>query len=232
MMAVGNLIQTGSEYVEAITTRRSDRRTRSAFQALVVSTATPGATLLDFGSGPGIDARFYAERGFRVVAYDVDPAMRDYFASHCRDFMLSGRITLQSGTYPEFLALPADRVPPADVVTSNFAPLNLIEDVAGLFAKFHVLTGPRGKVLASVLSPYFIGDARYRWWWRNISQLRRDGRSLVPGIQAPIVRRTLGDFAAQSAPFFRLTQVFSGLGRSGWLRLTGSRFMFLLFEKQ
>jgi SAM-dependent methyltransferase len=232
MTSVRNAIQTGSEYVEAITARRSDRRTRTAFQALVVNLAPPGGTLLDFGSGPGIDARFYAERGFRVVAYDVDPGMREYFRSHCRDFMLSGRISLQGGTYPEFLALPADHMQRADIVTSNFAPLNLIEDVASLFARFHALTGPRGKVLASVLSPYFIGDARYGWWWRNIPRLRRDGRSRVQGVQAPIVRRTLGDFAAQSAPLFQLTRVFSDLGRPGRLRLTGSRFMFLLFEKQ
>jgi hypothetical protein len=55
----------------------------------------------------------------------------------------------------------------ADLVTSNFAPLNLIDALPELFAKFHALTAPNGRVLASVLSPNFLGDLKYRWWWQN-----------------------------------------------------------------
>jgi hypothetical protein len=134
-----------------------------------------------------------------------------------------------------------------DLITSNFAPLNLIDDLRGLFAKFHALTGPHGKVLASVLSPYYIGDVKYGWWWRNSLRLWHDGHYAVPGAQASIIRRRLGDFAAQSAPYFALTRVFRGLAPmrgdrvngvdvshgSGhaWLSMTTCRFMFLLFEK-
>ena len=59
---------------------------------------------VDFGAGPGIDARFFAERGFTVDAYDVDPRMRDFFADHCRDLIDSGRVTLDGSAYREFLA--------------------------------------------------------------------------------------------------------------------------------
>jgi hypothetical protein len=101
-------------------------------------------------------------------------------------------------------------------------------------------------VLASVLSPYFLGDLKYRWWWRNLPRLVRDGRFSVPGSQALIVRRRLADFAAQSAPHFRLERVFRGLPtysarpaeagagnrtRGAWLRVTTCRYMFLLFGK-
>jgi len=233
MMPAAKALQTGSDYVAAITARASDRRARAAFRDLVMRTARPGAALFEFGAGPGIDARYYAERGFTVGAYDLDPGMREYFSAHCGNFMRAGRIWLQGGAYAEFLAGAGagDHRPPADIVTANFAPLNLVEDLTSLFAKFHALTSPAGKVLASVLSPYFLADAQYGWWWRNIPRLRRDGHFSVPGAQGPIIRRTPGEFAARSAPFFRLTGVFPA-GPPAWLPLTASRFMFLLFEKQ
>jgi SAM-dependent methyltransferase len=236
---------TGARYVEALSALPSDRLARAAFQNLVLRLVRPGAALFDFGAGPGIDARFYAERGFRVGAYDVDPEMCEYFSVHCAPLIQAGQIALHTGTYPDFLASQTSRV---DLVTSNFAPLNLIEDLRGLFLKFHTLTAPDGKVLASVLSPYLLADLRYRWWWSNCPRLWRDGHFAVPGARGPIVRRSLADFAAQSAPYFSLKRVFRGLpshrdpdaygidmhrrGSSAWLKLTNCRFMFLLFEKR
>jgi hypothetical protein len=238
---------TGASYVEAISATPSDRQARAAFQDLVLRIARPGATLFDFGAGPGLDARVYAEHGLRVGAYDVDPGMCDYFSVHCREYIQSGQVALHTGPYREFLAAetPGD-TPGVDLVTSNFAPLNLIEDLPSLFVKFHALTAPSGKVLASVLSPYFVADLQYRWWWLNCVRLWRCGHFSVPGARGPVVRRRLADFAAQSAPYFALKRVFPGLplyeaqpagidvnrhGSRAWLRLTTCRFMFLLFEK-
>src|SRR5262245_48025164 len=188
-------IVTGAEYVAAISARPSDRRYRREFQSLALSLTAPGESLFDFGSGPGIDARIYAEQGRRVAAYDVDPHMSEYLAVHCRDFIATGAVSLQYGGYREFLASG----PPAggwraELVTVNFAPLNLIDDLSALFAKFAALTTPTGAVLASVLSPYFAGDLRYGWWWRNAAGLLRDGRYAVPGAQAPIWRRRIVEY--------------------------------------
>jgi len=52
---------TAATYVAAITAGEADRRARKAFQDLVLRIATPGAVLFDFGAGPGLDARFYAD---------------------------------------------------------------------------------------------------------------------------------------------------------------------------
>jgi SAM-dependent methyltransferase len=153
----------GAPYVTQITAQESDRNTRHAFRDLVLRMAPPRAALFDFGAGPGIDARFFAERGFTIDAYDVDPRMREFFADHCRDLIDSGRVTLDGSAYREFLGRRVeDSRPRADLVISNFAPLNLIDDLAELFGKFRALTGPKGKVLANVLNPYFIGDLRSR----------------------------------------------------------------------
>ena len=238
----------GAEYVSQITARESDRSTRSAFRDLVLSIVSPGAALFDFGAGPGIDARFFAERGFTIDAYDVDPRMREFFADHCRDLIDSGRVSLDGSAYREFLTRGiADSRRRADLVVSNFAPLNLVDDLRELFAKFHALTGPQGKVLANVLNPCFIGDMRSRFWWRGAPRLWRDGELFLPGPQAPYYRRLLHNFRTVSAPHFRLSRVFRGLppsraghskgidlqrnGRFAWLRIARCRYMFLLFEK-
>ncbi|GAC1672304.1 MAG: hypothetical protein NVS9B2_19970 [Steroidobacteraceae bacterium] len=234
-------IAAGATYVEQITASASDRRARAAFQSLLLSIARPGDALFDFGCGTGMDARFYAERGFRVAAYDVDAEMCGFFAAHCRDLIEAGRVTLERGDYRDFLARNgAAGLNCVDVVTSNFAPLNLIDDVQELFAKFHAITAPDGLVLASVLSPCFVGDLKYGWWWRNSLRLWRCGNFSVPGAQAPIVRRSLADFAARSAPYFTLTRVFQDAAGDGLradslaarLRVSTCRFMFLLFEKR
>jgi SAM-dependent methyltransferase len=236
----------GAQYVRQISAQESDRSTRSVFRDRVLSIAPSGAALFDFGAGPGMDARFFAERGFTVDAYDVDPRMREFFADHCRDLIDSGRVSLDGRPYQDFLPhSPAIDRRRADLVISNFAPLNLVDDLRELFVKFHALTGPGGKVLANVLSPCFSGELRSRAWWRGAPRLWRDGQLFLSGPQAPHYRRLLRHYRAVSAPHFRLTRVFRGAppvrgrdshgvdpGRSfAWLHVSTCRYMFLLFEK-
>jgi SAM-dependent methyltransferase len=227
----------GAEYVSQITAQESDRRARAAFRGLVLSLAPPGGKIYDFGAGPGIDARFFAERGFAVDAFDVDPRMREFFAGHCRDLIDSGRVTLDASTYRDFLTRNApDSWRRADLVISNFAPLNLVDNLRELFGKFHELTVPKGKILASVLSPFFFGDMRTRWWWRGAPRLLWDGELFLAGPQAPYYRRLLRNFRSASAPHFRVSRVFQGIdmqrgGRFAWLNAARCRYMFILFEK-
>ncbi len=233
-------IVTGAEYVRAITATESDRRYRREFQRLALELSRSGDVLFDFGSGPGIDARFYVEHDRRVCAYDVDPRMCEYLASDCRDHILAGTVVIHSGSYPEFLASPGLCAgAQVELITANFAPLNLIDDLPALFVKFASLTSPTGAVLASVLNPYFAGDLRYPWWWHNLGGLLRHGRFAVPGAQALIWRRRLADFSRECAPDFSLAAVFpgnharvlAGAPRS-WVQLSRCRFLFLLFRKR
>jgi SAM-dependent methyltransferase len=229
----------GAEYVDQINAQESDRRTRSAFRDLVLGIAPPRAKLFDFGAGPGIDARFFAEHGYTIDAYDVDPRMREFFSDHCRDLIGSGRVTLDGSAYREFLTrTAAGNGGRADLVISNFAPLNLVDDLHELFEKFNTLTAPTGRIFASVLSPWFIGDMRSRSWWRDAPRLWRDGQVFFPGPQAPYYRRLLRNFRTASAPHFRLSRIFCPNvigrprdGRLAWLYAARCRYVFLLFEK-
>jgi SAM-dependent methyltransferase len=239
----------GAEYVRAIQQRASDRLAREAFQSLALTLVRPGCTIFDFGAGAGIDAGFFAERGLRVRVYDIDPRMRRYLAETCRDLINAGRILPETGEYSEFLArTPDPATPPAELVIANFAPFDLIEDLAALFARLHALTVPGAGVLASVLSPYFLGDLKYGWRWRGMLEEWRTGELLSPGAPGHVIRRHLPVFSAACAPWFRLERVFRGLpprdategagmdfslsSCAAWLHLTRCRYMFLLFRKQ
>jgi len=117
-----------------------------------------------------------------------------------------------------------------------------------LFARFHTLTGPNGKVLASVLNPYFVGDMRFLWWWRRVPRLWRDGHYSIPSPEGLVARRRLAKFAESSSPYFTLASVFRGLPQArtrascgvsasrispfAWFSLATSRFTFLLFDKR
>jgi SAM-dependent methyltransferase len=239
----------GAEYVRAIQQCESDRRAREAFQSLALALVPPGGTIFDLGAGAGIDAAFFAERGLRVRAYDHDPRMRSYLAAACREPILAGRILPETGEYAEFLArTPDPALPQAHLVIANFAPLDLIGDLPALFAKLHTVTVPGAAMLASVLSPYYLGDLTFGWRWRGLLGQLRTGTLTVPGAQGDIIRRCLRVFAADCAPWFELERVFRGLpprhaaeaagidfapnSRTAWLRLTRCRFMFLLFRRQ
>ena len=213
----------GEEYICDITARAADRDARSAFQQWVLGAAKPGSTIFDFGAGPGIDAKFYAERGFQVAAYDVDPRMCAAFLRYCRNQIALKQVILFEGSYRNFLESPppcgAGRV---DVVTSNFAPISLIDDPHELFGKFHEMTASQAKVLISVLNPYCLSDARYGWWWRHVAVFGIRGHTSVPGTQGNIHRRSARNLEHSAAGYFRLTFVSGGLRR---------RFMLLGFDK-
>ena len=254
----------GADYVRAIEQHESDRRAREAFQSLALAHVPPGGTIFDFGAGPGIDARFFAGRGLCVRVYDNDARMRHHLAETCRDAIDAGRIVPEtstesgseadSGTDPEvddyggvLARKPEAAAPRAHLVIADFAPLNLVADLPPLFARLHALTVPGAGLLASVLSPYFLGDLKYGWRWGGMLGQWRTGKLIVRGARGDIIRRCLPLFAADCAPWFRLERAFRGLPprnaaqaagidlalhpRTAWLRLTRCRYMFLLFRR-
>jgi SAM-dependent methyltransferase len=189
---------TGAEYVRLL----GESPERRVFQQIALALAAPRANIFDFGSGPGVDAAAYAQLGHTVEAYDHDPAMREYFAQHCQELIAAGRVRQHDGTYPEFLSAGGSGW--ADLITSNYAPLNLIEDLAGLFKRLHALSRGCAWLLASVLNPLSISDIRYPWWRRNVGNLLVRGEYFVEGEYGRIYRRSVRRMAELAVPQFRL----------------------------
>jgi SAM-dependent methyltransferase len=216
--------------------RACDRRARNAFLDLALALAQPGRCIFDFGAGPGIDAKPYAAAGFKVLAYDVDTLMCSALEEHCSQEIASGRVTLYQGDYQSFLE---DQIPQIrqqhtiGLITANFAPLSLIDDLSALFAALHQLTAPDAMLLASVLNPDYPGDWSYRWWWAHRFTYWRNGRFCIHGEHDNIHRRSRRTLAALAAPWFTLQSVH-GLPLPGLARGIPAlnRYLFLLYKRR
>jgi SAM-dependent methyltransferase len=208
-------VHTGGQYHQVILASRRDRWVRRRFQKMALALLPARADVLDFGAGTGIDARIYAAGGHRTFVYEPAPAMRDYLVRYCHDEIASGTVITE--TWPITHKVHA--------ITANFAVLNHIADQAALFEEFSRVTDPGCFVLASMLSPFYLGDARCRWWWANAANLLRSGHYPSPG-ESRILRFAPRAIVRAAAPHFRLERLDPyGFGLA--IRL----YMFLLFRR-
>ncbi|MES1154543.1 MAG: methyltransferase domain-containing protein [Rhodanobacter sp.] len=188
---------------------------RERFQKMALDLLPAGADVLDFGAGTGIDAKVYAASGHRTFVYEPSPAMGEYLAWHCRDEI--ARRTIVVVASPLACQVQA--------VTANFAVLNHFADHAAPFEELSRVVRHGGFVLASMLNPYYLGDARYGWWRANVMNLLRSGRYAIES-ESRIHRFAPRVVARSAAPYFRLERhVPRGLG------LAVQLYMFLLFRR-
>lgn len=207
----------GKTYHEFMLGSARDKKVRERFQRLVFRMMPPDGTILDFGAGTGIDAACYAAKGYRVLVHEPQEPNLSFLTEQCREQIASGSITVSD--------LSATRN--VDMIVANFAVLNLIGDHRALFAKFAGLVAPRGLVLASLLNPFFLGDAHYGWWRRNLRALAADGAYTVDGEFGRIFRFAPSIVRLAARPdFIALRSV------PRWPRLAMSRYVFMLFQKQ
>jgi ubiquinone/menaquinone biosynthesis C-methylase UbiE len=110
-------------------------------------------------------------------------------------------------------------------VTANFAVLNHFADHTSLFEELSRVVQQGGFVLASMLNPYYLGDARYGWWRKNLISLVRHGRYAIQS-ESNIHRFVPRVVAQAAAPHFRLERLTpSGFG------LATDLYMFLLLRR-
>ena len=208
-------VHTGEQYHDFMLASQQDRAVRDAFQSMALDLLPAGADILDFGAGTGIDAKVYAAKGHPTFVYEPSPAMHDCLMQHCRDEIACN--TIVPVTRPFARKVQA--------ITANFAVLNHVVNHRSLFEEFSRAIDRGGFVLASMLSPYHLGDARHRWWWANQPNLVRKGCYPSPG-ESRIHRFAPHAVARAAAPHFRLERLVPrGFG------LASRLYMFLLFRR-
>lgn len=208
-------MHSGEQYHRFFLSSTRDLAVRGAFQRMALTLLKEGEDVLDFGAGTGIDAKAYAVLGHRTFVYEPSQSMLDCLEHYCRD-------EIAGSTVVKLDARLACRV---RAVTANFAVLNHFSDHAPLFAKLSGVVGEGGFVLASMLNPYYLGDARYAWWRKNLANLVRHGHYPVD-TESGIHRFAPRVMARAAAPHFRLERVFPrGFG------LLTDLYVFLLFRR-
>lgn len=205
----------GQAYHEFMLASARDRKVRERFQHFVSRVMPPHGTVLDFGAGTGIDAKWYAARGFKTFVHEPCEENLDYLITHCREEIANGAITITD------LSSNID----VRMIAANFAVLNLIDDHRSLFQKFAGLAAPGGFVLISLLNPFFLGDARYAWWRKNLRPLVKTGKYAVEGKSGPIYRFAPSAIIRAAVPDFHCVACVPH-----GLRAVGSRYIFMLFR--
>ncbi|RCS31733.1 methyltransferase domain-containing protein [Rhodanobacter denitrificans] len=208
-------MHTGEEYHQIILASQRDRAVRDRFQQLVLDLLPAGAEVLDFGAGTGIDAKTYAAQGHPTFVYEPAAAMSEYLAQYCHGEIAGKTI----------VAVASPLACKVQAVTANFAVLNHFADHASLFEELSRVVRQGGFVLASMLNPYYLGDARYGWWRANLLNLVRHGRYAIAS-ESGIHRFAPRVVVRAAAPYFRLEQLLPH--GFGWVT---QLYMFLLFRR-
>ena len=110
----------------------------------------PGDKILELNSGTGIDAEFFAEKGFTIHCTDLTSGMINQMQNKFSNKNLSDKITLQQCSYTELDKI-GDRK--FDMIFSNFGGLNCIPDLNEVTKFFPSLLNNKGEVCLVIMPP-------------------------------------------------------------------------------
>ena len=110
----------------------------------------PGDKILELNSGTGLDAAFFAEKGFDIHCTDLSDGMIEQIRKKVEKNNLRGKITFQQCSYTELDKIKDKKF---DFIFSNFGGLNCIPDLHQSTKFFSALLNKNGRVCLVILPP-------------------------------------------------------------------------------
>jgi ubiquinone/menaquinone biosynthesis C-methylase UbiE len=123
---------------------------RGRVRRLVESRLTPGASILEINAGSGLDAAYFASRGYRVHATDVADGMLAAIADKAAALGLDGRLTFEELSFDHLYEAQGGRY---DLVFSNLGGLNCTNDLAAVARGLPDVLRPGGSIVWVVMPP-------------------------------------------------------------------------------
>jgi ubiquinone/menaquinone biosynthesis C-methylase UbiE len=193
------------QYDSQLARSKQNQSIRDHFLARVTARVRSGARIVDFGCGTGIDAAWYADRGYTVVGYDISHGMIDVARHRCGAQVDDERVVFVSGQSSELWAALNDGED-ADAIVANFAVFNHVHDLKELFrsAAAHLVSG--GLVITQMLNPFYWRDVRRFWWWRSAVTSFASGAVVFRGPDTTTYRH-FPRFVVQAADGFSLDEL-------------------------
>jgi ubiquinone/menaquinone biosynthesis C-methylase UbiE len=123
---------------------------RDQVRAHALSFLQPADKILELNAGTGLDAVFFASRGFKVHATDLSDGMISQLKRKVDLLKLHDKITIQQCSFTE---LEKTRIGPIDYIFSNFGGLNCVADLTLVTRKIPALLKPGGFVTVVMMAP-------------------------------------------------------------------------------
>jgi len=110
----------------------------------------PGDKILELNSGTGIDADFFAEKGFTIHCTDLSDGMVEQMKNKFSSGKYSDKITIQQCSFTELNKIGDKKF---DFIFSNFGGLNCISDLRESTKFYPSLLNKNGRVCLVILPP-------------------------------------------------------------------------------
>ena len=106
--------------------------------------------ILELNSGTGIDAEFFANRGYKVHCTDLSDGMIEQMKKKFSSGDLSDKISIQQCSFTELNKIEDIKF---DFIFSNFGGLNCVDDLSKVTRYFPQLLNQKGRVCLVILPP-------------------------------------------------------------------------------
>lgn len=123
---------------------------REQVRRQVLSFLQPAAKILELNAGTGLDAVFFARRGFKVHATDLAEGMIAELKNKVVRLGLQDKIVTQQCSFTELEKITAG---PFDSIFSNFGGLNCVADLTRVTQKLPALLKSGGFVSFVIMPP-------------------------------------------------------------------------------
>lgn len=123
---------------------------RSRVRDCAIHLWKPGDSILELNAGTGLDALFFAEKGFRVHATDNAPGMLNAIKDKIDKYGVQDKITTQRCSFLELNKLIPQRF---DHIFSNFGGLNCTDKLDSVIQSLEPLLKPGGTVTLVIMPP-------------------------------------------------------------------------------
>jgi len=121
---------------------------RARFREEILSQLKPGAAILELNCGTGMDALFFAEKGFKILATDNAPGMLEKLDQKIAFKNMKEEITTLRCSFNDIRTIQNKKF---DHIISNFGGLNCTNRLDQVLEQFSELLNPGGKATLMIM---------------------------------------------------------------------------------
>lgn len=121
---------------------------RSVYRQEVLQRLKPNGSVLELNCGTGLDAVYFAEKGYTILATDNAPGMLKQLDSKIIEKGLQKQIETLRCSFHDIDSIKNKKF---DHIISNFGGLNCTDDLQDVLKKFSALLNDNGKVTLMIM---------------------------------------------------------------------------------